>query len=123
LSLRDHVGPVYALAFSLDGRRLATAGQDAAVRVWDASTGALAMTMRGHAGAVRSLAFSPGGRLASAGDDKVVRLWDAAGQELLALRGHTARVRSVAFDRDGRRMATASDDGTIKIWDGTPMKE
>ncbi len=113
-------GPVHAIAFSPDGTYLATASQDEAVRVWDAATGELVRTLRGHAGAVRGLAYGRGGRLASAGDDKAVRVWDAAGQELLALRGHTEPLRALAFSPDGHRLASASDDGTIKIWDGTP---
>jgi WD40 repeat protein len=113
--------PVYAVAFSPDGRTLAAACQDEAIRIWD-SAGGLVRTLRGHAGAVRSLAYSPGGRLASAGDDGVVRLWDAAGRELLTLRGHTEAVRAVAFSRDGHRLASAGDDRTIKVWDATPLE-
>ncbi len=115
-------GPVYAVAFSPDGRLLATACQDEAVRIWD-SAGGLVRTLHGHAGAVRGLAYGPGGRLASAGDDGVVRLWDTAGRELLTLRGHTEPVRAVAFSRDGRRLASAGDDRTIKVWDATPLGE
>jgi WD40 repeat protein len=114
--------PVYAIAFSRDGRRLATACRDEAIRIWD-SAGGLVRTLRGHAGAVRSLAYGPGERLASAGDDGVVKLWDAAGQELLTLRGHTEAVRAVAFSRDGHRLASGGDDRTIKVWDATPLVE
>jgi eukaryotic-like serine/threonine-protein kinase len=114
--------PAYAVAFSPDGRRLATACQDEAIRIWD-SAGGLVRTLRGHAGAVRSLAYGPRERLASAGDDGVVKLWDAGGRELLTLRGHTEAVRTVAFSRDGCRLASGGDDRTIKVWDATPQEE
>jgi WD40 repeat protein len=113
--------PVYAVAFSADGRRVATACQDEAIRIWD-SAGGLVRILRGHAGAVRCLAYGPGERLASTGDDGVVRLWDAAGRELLTLRGHTDAVRAVAFSGDGRRLASGGDDRTIKVWDATPLE-
>jgi WD40 repeat protein len=114
--------PVYAVAFSPDGRRLAAGCQDEFIRIWSRD-GRLVRELRGHAGAVRGLAYGPGGRLASAGDDGAVRLWDEAGRELLALRGHTEAVRAVAFSRDGHTLASAGDDRTIKVWDGTPLGE
>jgi WD40 repeat protein len=125
LTLSGHVGPVHALSFSPDGRRLASAGDDEAVIVWDAATGARVRDpLRGHKGAVRGVAFGPGGRVASAGDDRVVRIWDvASGEELLTLPGHRDRVRGLAFSDDGHRLASAGDDRAVKIWDGTPLEE
>jgi len=64
------------VAFSPDGRLLASASEDKTVRLWDPVTGQHQRTLTGHAGPVRSVAFSPDGRLlASAGDDGTVRLW------------------------------------------------
>ena len=93
------------MAFSPDGSRIASAGWDKTVKVWDAATGQETLTLRGHTDWVYSVAFSPdGSRLASASEDKTVKVWDAAtGQETLTLKGHTGPVRSVAFSPDGSR--------------------
>jgi hypothetical protein len=80
------------VAFSPDGRRLASAGQDQTVRVWDATTGQEALTLMGHTGSVQGVAFSPdGSRLASASDDETVRVWDATALTPQALVEREAR--------------------------------
>ena len=125
LTLRGHKGPVFGVAFSPDGKRLATASSDHTAKIWDADNGQELLTLRGHEGPVFSVAFSPDGkRLATASNDKTAKIWDAAsGKELLAIRAHSSCVRSVAFSPDGKRLATASFDKTAKIWDAVSGKE
>lgn len=117
---------ISAIAFSSDGQRLASASQDRAVVVWDATTGKVLHTLEDHTEVVLGVAFSPDGRhVASASDDRTVRIWDTETGKpvLLPLRGHTREVISVSYSPDGKRLATASNDQTIKIWDTATGRE
>ena len=98
------------MAFSPDGRLLATASRDDTARLWDPATGEHLRTLTGHTDGVWGVAFSPDGRLlATASNDSTARLWDpATGEHLRTLTGHTDGVRGVAFSPDGHLLATAS---------------
>jgi len=110
---------VNAVAFSPDGRCLATANADRTVALWQVSTGTMLRKLTGHRAAVLSVAFSPDGRLLATGsDDRTAALWDArTGRRLKTFEGHRADVRSVAFSPDARFLATGSDSNTAALWD------
>jgi WD40 repeat protein len=116
---------VECLAISRDGRRLASGGEDKAVRVWDTTTGREILALRGHTARCVWVAFSPDGhRLASASFDGTIRIWDGTplredepGQESLTFTEHNHEIRGVAFSPDSLQIASASTDGTVRVWD------
>ncbi len=116
---------LFSMAFSPDGKQLASAGADGTVKVWDAATGQETRTLYGHTGFVYSVAFSPDGqRLASASLDKTVKVCDVAtGRETRSLTGHTANVEGVAFSPNSKRLVSAGADQTVKIWDAATGQE
>src|SRR5215471_12665047 len=96
--LKGHQALVYSLAFSPDGKLLATAGFDNVVKLWEFAAGKEARTLTGHTGPVYCVAFSPDGNtVASSSVEKTIRLWDVADGKLVReLKGHTDIVESIA---------------------------
>jgi WD40 repeat protein len=120
-----HLSWVNAVAFSADGKTLASASSDETVKLWDASSGAELQTLVGHWDSVNTVAFSADGKtLASASSDETVKLWDASsGAELQTLKGHWDSVNTVAFSADSKTLASASSDETVKLWDASSGAE
>ncbi|HEX2689762.1 MAG TPA: serine/threonine-protein kinase, partial [Kofleriaceae bacterium] len=126
LTLEGHTDKLADVAYSPDGKWLATASLDNTARVWDAATGALHTTIQ-HTDRVISVAFSPDSRLlASGGPDHSVRVWDViAGSEILAL-PFAPGARRVAFSPDGTMLLTAAPQDVVKLWrmpGGAPLGE
>jgi WD40 repeat protein/serine/threonine protein kinase len=126
----EHTFPVrevtaVSVAFSRDGRHLATASRADGQQIWDAERGGLpSRTFPAHRHPVSAVAFSPdGGQLASASFDTTVKVWDTTTGELLRALPHTGAVDCVAFSPDGRRLASSGEDKTVRIWDATTGRE
>jgi WD40 repeat protein len=111
-------GPTCCLAFSPDGKTLASGGDDGVLQFWDVTTYRKRAALRGHTDRVFSVAHSPDGTvLASGSDDRSIRLWNASTGEPQGILRCAAGVASVAFSPDGRTLASGGLDGTATLWD------
>jgi len=108
-------------AYSPDGTRLATGGNDDTVKVWNLATQEVFLTLVGHEDDILDVAFSPDGSLlASTSVDKTARIWDAnTGDELLTLPAENQTFFRLAFSSDNTRLAVTSfyPPGTVTVWD------
>ena len=118
LDVAGHLKQAGQVAFSPDGKRLASPGGEGAVRVWDLEAKKTVLELRGHGSGVHAAAFSPDGkRIASGSKDTTVRVWDAeTGEPLLVLRGHESEVYGVAFG-GADRLVSFGLDNKPRVWD------
>ncbi|MEG3916059.1 AAA-like domain-containing protein, partial [Microcoleus sp. w2-18bC1] len=117
-SLEGHSNSVRSVAFSPDGKTLASASSDHTIKLWNMQTQKPIATLTGHSNSVYSVVFSPDGlTLASGSEDNTIKLWNMQTQKPIAtLTGHSNSVYSVAFSPDGKTLASASSDNTITLW-------
>lgn len=114
------------VAFSPDGRTIASGDLGGKIRFWNPVTGELKATITTqHTSGVKSLVYSPDGKTIaiSKRNTNVVRLWDiATGENTITLTGHTGEVSAIAYAPDGRTIATGSRDRTVRLWDANTGK-
>lgn len=119
LVLTGHTGELYAVAWSPDGTRIATAGGEGTATVWDGRTGKRLATLSGHEAPITNLSWSPSGQaIATASDDGTARIWDpATGEVLFPLAGHQDFVTAAIWSPAEDRVVTVSYDATARVWD------
>ena len=126
LTLHGHTGAVNAVAYSPDGKRLASGGRHiettsngGQVKIWDMDSGQELLTLIGHEVPVRAVAYSRDGlHLASADEHGMIRLWDAASGNLRhAFKGHNGFIYSLAFHPNGSQLVSGGADNLVRVWD------
>ncbi|GET43739.1 WD40 repeat domain-containing protein [Microseira wollei] len=116
---RQSFSSVLSVAFSLDGKVLATGDANGEIRLWNVADGQHLLTCQGYANWIKSIAFSPDGQTFAIGSDaQTIRVYDVStGICLQVLEGHSDRVWSIALGPDGLMLASGSEDQTVRLWD------
>jgi WD40 repeat protein len=121
VTLIGHTGSVTSLAFTPDGKILASGSYDKTIKLWDVMTEKEIRTLPGHSASVMSVSISKDGKIVASGSvyGEII-LWDiSTGEKIKTLKGHSYSVNSLAFSPDGKTLASGSMDMTIKLWNVT----
>ena len=116
--LEGHADDINGIAFSPDGKHVATAGGDDTIRIWQTTAGQFGIPLHGHDGPVVMAVFSRDGKTLLSGGtrDKSVRLWDLTTFKVkMVMQGHEAEVRFIGFGEKGT-IVSLSKDGVVKLW-------
>ena len=131
-NFRGHNTSARAVAFALDGKRLALGGEDTTIRIYEFGwlRHNILPPLKGHTDAITSLCYSPNGSLiVTGGKDATIRLWDSSGADRAAravLTGHRGAVRLVRFTPRGDQLVSVGDGGQVQLWDvasQSPVRE
>jgi|GEM_PF-2404952 len=116
---------VFSLAYSPDGKYLASGNKDSKIMIWDIDKQKMIKMVEGHKEKIYSLSYSPNGKyLVSGGLDSRIKIWDTSTWKVIkTIKNHVAGVRSIKYSPDGRYLASGSDDGSVIIWDTSNWKK
>jgi len=123
--LKGHIGGVWGVVFSPDGKYIASGSSDKTIKVWDVESGNELKTLKGHRDYVNTVVFNPNGnRLISGSDDGTIKIWNLqTGAEIMSFLAHKYGVYSLDLSRDGRRIVSGGEDQTVRVWDSATGTE
>lgn len=123
-TLHGHADLVYGIAFSPDGKKIASCSGDKTIKIWETDSGKKVFTLKGHEGQISCIAFSPDGKkMVSGSHDETIKIWETdSGKNMATFASHKSRVYSVSFSPDSKKIISGGDDKSIKIWDADSGK-